>query len=119
MAVDESLVPVQLWLAFEAREWTRAAALLHDEFVGEWPLTNERFEGRDAFIEINRIYPGDWHITVERAVAQDETVVTQTRIVTGDVVDIAISFFDLNDGLIVKEVDWWATPYEPPSWRKP
>jgi hypothetical protein len=113
MPVDQNLVPVKLWLAFEARDWQAASALLHDDFVDEWPRTNERFIGRDRFIEVNRTYPGDWHITVERSVAAGDSVVTQTRVVIGKEVHYAISFFDLKDGLIVKEVDWWMIPDDP------
>jgi len=107
-----------LWLAFEARDWATASSLLHDDFVGEWPLTGERFTGRDPFIELNRNYPGDWHITVIRSVAQGDTVVTHTEVALDDVVHVALSFFDLKDGLIVKEVDWWPVPYDPPEWRR-
>lgn len=116
---DEKLpVPVQLWLAFEARDWDSAAALLHDDFVAEWPVSNERFVGRDKFIGMNRAYPGDWHITVERVVAQGDVVVTQVRVDIGSDNSYALSFFDLKDGLIVREVDWWPEPYDPPAWRK-
>jgi predicted SnoaL-like aldol condensation-catalyzing enzyme len=118
MTFDLDLAPVRFWLAFEARDWEGAAALLHDEFVAEWPLSNERFVGRDSFIEVNRAYPGDWHITILRVVAEGDSVVTHVRVVIGDEVDQAISFFDLKDGLILKEVDWWPLPYEPPAWRK-
>jgi predicted SnoaL-like aldol condensation-catalyzing enzyme len=118
MTNTESLAPVRLWRAFEARDWETAAALLHDDFVGEWPVSNERFVGRDAFIRLNREYPGDWHITIDRVVAQGDCVVTQVHVDVGDARAYALSFFDLKDGLIVKLVDWWPEPYDPPEWRK-
>jgi hypothetical protein len=120
MAVADrvQLAPVRLWHAFEARDWDGAAGLLHDDFVAEWPVSYERFVGRDAFIEVNRAYPGDGHITIERVIAQGDTVVTQVRVDIGDESSYALSFFDLKDGLIVKVVDWWPEPYDPPEWRK-
>jgi predicted SnoaL-like aldol condensation-catalyzing enzyme len=117
MTFDLDLAPVRLWHAFEGRDWEGAAALLHDEFVAEWPLSNERFVGRERFIEVNRTYPGDWHISILRVVAEGDSVVTHVCVVIGDEVDQAISFFDLKNGLIVKEVDWWPLPYDPPTWR--
>jgi predicted SnoaL-like aldol condensation-catalyzing enzyme len=116
MNFDLDLAPVRLWVAFEARDWEGAAALLHDEFGADWPLSSERFVGRERFIEVNRTYPGDWHIIL-RVVADGDSVVTHVRVVIGDDVDQAISFFDLKNGLIVKEVDWWPLPYDPPTWR--
>jgi SnoaL-like domain len=114
----EELAPVRLWHAFEARDWEGAAALLDDDFVAEWPVSNERFTGRDTFIGVNRAYPGDWQITVERVVAQGDTVVTQVRVDLDGESSYALSFFDLKKGLIVKAVDWWPEPYDPPEWRK-
>jgi predicted SnoaL-like aldol condensation-catalyzing enzyme len=118
MTDQEQLAPVRLWRAFEARDWEIAAALLHDDFVAESPVSNERFVGRDAFIRLNREYPGDWHITIDRVVAQGDTIVTQVHVDIGDERSNAISFFDLKDGLIIKAVDWWPEPYDPPEWRK-
>jgi hypothetical protein len=118
MSERSNLAPVQLWLAFEARDWDGAAALLHDDFVAEWPVSNERFAGRERFIGVNRAYPGDWHIAIDRVVAEGNAVVTQVHVDIGDERSHAISFFDMRDGLIVKVVDWWPEPYDPPAWRK-
>jgi hypothetical protein len=118
MSDSDKLAPVQLWRAFEARDWNAAAALLHDDFVAEWPVSNERFVGREAFIGVNRAYPGDWHITIERVVADGNVVVTQVRVDIEPDSYYALSFFDLKDGLIAKAVDWWPEPYDPPDWRK-
>jgi hypothetical protein len=117
MSGGEVPIPVQLWLAFEARDWEGAAALLHDDFVAEWPVSNERFVGRDNFIGMNRAYPGNWHITIERVVTQGDVVVTQVRVDLGAASSYALSFFDLKDGLIVKAVEWWPESYDPPDWR--
>ena len=118
MDEQDQLAPVRLWRAFQDRDWESAAALLHDDFVAEWPVSNERFLGRDAFIGMNRAYPGDWHITIERVIAQGDTVVTQVHVDIGDERSYSLSFFDLQDGLIIKEADWWPEPYDPPEWRK-
>jgi SnoaL-like domain len=117
MSEQRDLIPVKLWHALEARDWEGAAALLHEACVADWPTTNERFVGRDAFIAVNRAYPGDWHLSIERFVAEGDTVVTQVRAVTGDVVDVAISFFEVENDLIMRITDWWVMLYDAPAWR--
>lgn len=120
MPIDEHArqptAPERLWLAFEARDWEGAAALLYPDLIAEWPLTRERFRGRDAFIKVNRDYPEGWHITTQQVVNGGDRVATQARVVMGDAVDYALSFFEVRDGLITRITDWWpGGDYDPPA----
>jgi hypothetical protein len=42
------------------------AAVLDDDFVLEWPQTNERIRGAERFARMNREYPahGPWRFTI-------------------------------------------------------
>ena len=53
----------------ERRDWPGLAGLLTDDVVYEMPQTRERIRGKDAFLQFNVEYPGDWHMRVRRVVA--------------------------------------------------
>jgi hypothetical protein len=108
--------------SIQARDWDAARALLADECVTEWPHSRERFDGADAFIEVNRAYPEGWHITVLRVVADGDTAASEIRVDHDDDVYFAASFFEFGpDGLVTRLHELWVTsPYEEPAaWRAP
>ena len=107
----------QLWHSFDAFDFEAAGHLLSDDFVCEWPQSRERIRGRENFVAVNANYPGRWRITIERIVACGNTVVTDVSLVSGDETARAVSFFELRDGKIVKETDYWPEPYAAPESR--
>lgn len=101
----------------EARDWEGFAATLHPDVVYDVPQTGERVTGAAAYVAFNRGFPGDWHLTVRRVVA-DETggaVWTDAR-VGGDAMT-GLHFFTVTDGLVSRVDDFWPEPYEPPPGR--
>ena len=106
-----------LWRAINARDFNAAGDLLHDDFVCEWPQSRERIRGRANFIAVNRDYPGDWSITVRRIVAGGDQAATEVNIRIDGRTDVAVSFFELRDGKILRETDYWPEPYDAPAWR--
>ncbi len=55
---DAARIGRELWSAIGNGDWDAAAALLHDDFVQEWPQSGERIVGRDNALAINRNFPG-------------------------------------------------------------
>lgn len=120
MTVDakhRNLAPVRLMEAMNRREWETVREWLAPDVVFELALSRERIEGRDAYIEFNRGYPGDWMIAIDQVVAEGDTVVLRLTVTIGEQADIAIAFFELRDGLITRETDYWPEYYDPPAWR--
>jgi ketosteroid isomerase-like protein len=107
----------QLWQSIDAHDWEAAGALLHDDYVCEWPQSRERIRGRDNFVAVNKNYPGSWRIVIERIVASGNQVVSDVAIPIDGRIDRAISFFELRDGKIIRETDYWPEPYDAPAWR--
>ena len=50
------------WAALQARDWALARAQLAPDAVCRWWATGEGFEGADAVIHINAVYPEGWTI---------------------------------------------------------
>ncbi len=107
------------WAAIEARDWDTYGTLIADDLVCEWPQTRERVSGRAACIRFNAEFPGDWHLSVERAIGDESGGASRIRFVNGDAVETGITFFDFDDhGRVSRVLEFWPEPYEPPPGRE-
>jgi ketosteroid isomerase-like protein len=108
--------------SLEARDWDGWVATMQPDVVYEVPQTRERIRGRDRYLQFNREFPGDWHLSPAITVADDEHAVVVFRWRVGDaeeqVEQEAIVVFGFHDGLIATVTDFWPDPYEPPPGRE-
>jgi hypothetical protein len=116
---DHAATIHHFWETTEARDWAGLAEVLSPELVYEMEQTRERIRGRDAFLRFFAAYPGDWHLTVRRVVADDDGAATVMDFVVGEEQLTGISFFSFDaDGLISRIDDVWPEAYEPPPGRE-
>ena len=110
--MDERAVVERFWALMRGNDFAAVGVLLSDDFVLEWPGTNERFRGRERFAAVNTQYPacGPWTFDVHRIVAGDGEAVSDTTVSDGGVTATAISFFTIEDGLITRLVEHWPEP---------
>ncbi|WP_128381735.1 nuclear transport factor 2 family protein [Streptomyces cavernae] len=107
------------WLAAESRDWPAFEATLAKDVLYTLPQTRERIRGRDRYVQFNREYPGDWHVRIERIVAEPTQAVSWTHFAVGPEEMHAVSFFTADeDGRIASVTDFWPEPYEPPAGRE-
>jgi ketosteroid isomerase-like protein len=105
--------------SLERRDWETWSSLLHRDAVYEIPQTRERIRGRDRYLRFNQEFPGDWHLTLRVAIADEESGVAWfIWEVDGSEPADAVAFFTFSDGLITSVTDFWPEPYEPPSGRE-
>ena len=114
---DNRAVVERLWQLFDARDFEAAGELLHDDFVCEWPQSRERIRGRENCVAINQNYPGTWSIAIRRLIAEGDQVASEVVLTYAEQVVQAVSFFELRDGKIVRQVDYWPEPYPAPAGR--
>jgi limonene-1,2-epoxide hydrolase len=111
----------QFWQRLSVFDFAAAGDLLHDEYVCEWPQSCERIRGRANFVALNAAYPGRWVIVIQRIVACGDQVVTEVmltnQLAPGEAPAVAVSFFELHDGKIRYECDYWPEPYAAPADR--
>lgn len=90
--------------------------VLSQDFVLEWPQSNERIRGATNFALLNTEYParGPWVFTINRIVGGDGEAVSDVSVTDGVLRARAISFFTVDDGSITKIVEFWPEPYEAP-----
>jgi hypothetical protein len=110
-----------LFERMEARDWDGARATLADGFVCDYPHSQERFGPADAYIGMNRAYPGDWHITVDETVAEGSRVAARVRVGLGDHLYHCLAFADVEDGFVTRSVEFWLDDAgeAAPDWRAP
>ncbi|MCX4824716.1 nuclear transport factor 2 family protein [Streptomyces sp. NBC_01142] len=107
------------WTSAEARDWVTFESTLAEDVVYELPQTRERIRGKEAFLQFYREYPGDWHLRVERIVAEGGQVVTWIHAAVGLEEMYALTFFTGDEeGRITTITDFWPEAYEPPPGRE-
>jgi hypothetical protein len=112
--------PVEAWWdAVGCRDWGRAAAQLHPDVVLEWPATAERIRGREAVVQLQRIFPEGWEIEVRRIVRDGGSVAVEARVPHGDEVFFCAGFYEVADGLVTAAVEHWSdgAAGPAPAWR--
>jgi ketosteroid isomerase-like protein len=110
----------RFWATTEARDWEGLAEVLADDLVYEMEQTRERVRGRDAFLRFFGEFPGAWHLTVRRVIADEAgggvSILDST--IDGEAMT-GITFFTFgDDGRITRLEDVWPEAYEPPASRR-
>jgi SnoaL-like domain len=106
------------WAAAEARDWDAFGRLLADDVLYEAPMSRERVSGKAAYLRFNAEgFPGDWHLTVARIVADERTAASWIQMADAGETYPGVSFFDIADDQIVRITDFWPEAYEPPPSR--
>lgn len=119
MSLARALVEAY-WEAAEARDWDRFASILSADVVYESPQSRERVTGRDAYLRYNvEGFTDDWHLVLERVVAEDRAAVSWITVTRGDGErQTGVCFFELGaDDLIARLADFWPERYEVPGSR--
>ncbi|MEI7034237.1 nuclear transport factor 2 family protein [Streptomyces pratensis] len=112
------------WAAADVRDWSAFAETLADDVVYDLPQTRERIRGSERYVRFNQEYPGDWHVRVERIVADAEGRQAAARTeftAPGEEPEEmdAIHFFTFDErGRITGVTDFWPEAYEPPVGRE-
>jgi ketosteroid isomerase-like protein len=116
---DNRALVVRFIESLEGRDWGAWAGLLDEKVVYEIPQTHERITGRDRYLQFNQEYPGDWHLRLEVALADETNGVAWFRWELPGVEPAdGIAFFTFRDGLITSVTDFWPELYEPPPGRE-
>ena len=120
-------------------EMDRLAELRHTDWTSEWPQSGERIRGDGNMRGIVDHYPGGLpEVHTGRLVgSEDRWIMTPMysvlRVVgSGDSwwadgtikypdgsTWFYVAFFELRDGKVFRETEYFAAPFEAPDWRKP
>ena len=114
-------VVAQFWEAMASNDFGFAARWLHPDFEHFMPQTREYLKGREKFAVLNHAYPakGRWLFDVQSIVSDGPSAVSDVVVTDGTTTARAITFHTINDGLILRQKEYWPEDYPAPDWRKP
>lgn len=114
MSTSAVEVVEEFWRLMKSNDFRSVGSVLADEFVLEWPQSNERIRGRDNFAAMNEEYPahGRWEFSINRIVGSDREAVSDVSITDGVQKARAISFFTIRAGKISRLVEFWPETME-------
>ncbi len=108
------------WDAMGSNDFTYASTRLHPDFEYYMPQTREYLRGRSDFAALNDSYPaeGKWIFSVQSIVSDGQNAVSDVVITNGAMKARAVTFHTLQDGLIIRQKEYWPEDYPAPDWRK-
>jgi len=126
--------------AMETQDLEGLAAVLHDDYVEEYPQSGERIVGRDNLLAIVANYPGGeprsgkvdrvvgaedrWIVSPSyqpmRLVGEGDQYTAIAHVIYPDGSDWhVIQLIRLKDGRIYRITSYYAPAFEAPAWRAP
>jgi ketosteroid isomerase-like protein len=119
MKLNPTAVVEKFWHRMASNDFDSVADVLSEDFVLEWPQSNERIRGAANFAQMNREYPanGRWQFEIHRIVSNDHEAASDVSVSDGVQFARALSFFTVRAGQIVKIVEYWPEPYPAPPGR--
>ncbi len=120
MSSEVREVVKRFWAAMQSNDFVAASELLAPDYELHWPQSSEKIRGRANFVAVNENYPanGKWRFTVNKILAAGNEVVTDVSVTDGVVTARALTFSTVENGLIVKQLEYWPDPFEPLAWRR-
>ncbi|HFG1933558.1 TPA: nuclear transport factor 2 family protein [Vibrio cholerae] len=112
-------VVLSFWNAMKTNDFAKACEWLSLDFEGFWPQSGELILGRENFVAINAHYPanGHWLFDIHSVVCEGDSVVTDVSITDGVQKARAITFHTVENGLIIKQKEFWPDEMLPQAWR--
>lgn len=109
----------ELWGMMDSQEWDSLGRVLDPDLRVEYVHTGETF-GRDAYMALNRDYPGAWRTEIVELVADASHAAARVRVTDGSETHYVASFGTIEGGLITKLVEVWAeSGVDVPAARRP
>ena len=110
----------EFWRLMKTNDFRSVGSVLSDDFVLEWPQSNERIRGRDNYTAMNEQYPahGRWQFTINRIVGNESEAVSDVLVTDGVQKGRAITFFSIRDEKIAKMIEFWPEPFPARDDRK-
>ena len=113
-------IVTEFFRRMNTNDFQSAGLMLSDDYILEWPQSKERIRGRNNFVAMNKEYPANerWQFTIIRIVGNATEAVSDVTVTDGTQVARAITFTTVQQGKIVKQVEFWPDNYAAPENRK-
>ena len=104
-----------------AQDFDELHEIFTDDVAIEWPQSGEHFQGKEACVNIFVNYPGGSPriLGLNRLTGEGSVWVGEADILYPDGRKwMVVGIYELRDGKVAHEVDYFAEPFPVPEWRK-
>ena len=101
------------WAASDANDFTAEHDIYHADAVLFYPQSGERIRGRRNIQESRLDQPNQKHFTVQRVAGSGDLWITEFVLSYDGKPSYAVSIMEFQDGLVVRETQYFADPFEP------
>src|SRR4051794_16401571 len=105
------------WQASEDGNTELEHAIYAEDGILDYPQSGERFDGRGTIAAQRGGHPAARHFTVLRIVRSGELWVSECLITYDGRPTYSISIMEFADESVVHETQYFADPFEAPTWR--
>jgi len=116
--MDHQELVRQYWGDIHRQQWKRLVRYFDEQAAIRWHNTDEQFTVSE-FIRINKLYPGDWLIDIERLESAGDLVISVVRVYQKDsLVSVhTTSIFEFRGERIAALDEYWGNDEQAPKWR--
>jgi ketosteroid isomerase-like protein len=120
MGEQENRAVVQRMVELAARgDLDGIAENWHEDIVVEWPQSGERIQGKENAYQVLRNYPEGMPKPTNREIRAGGNLVVSES--TAEYPDGSVwywtNIFEIEDGKVIREVDYFSQAFEAPDWR--
>src|SRR5262245_25692449 len=105
------------WAASDANDFEAEHDIYREDAVLEYPQSGERIRGRQNIRESRRVQPNTKRFTVRRMVGSGDLWVTEFVLSYDGAPSYTVSVMEFRDGLVARETQYFAGPFEPGASR--
>jgi hypothetical protein len=118
MALEENHAAVkQHWRALATGDLEREHAIYHDGAELEYPQSGELFVGRANIRGAREAQPGPVQIETTRILGQGDLWISEIILTKDGRQTNVVSIMEFREGRVFHESQYFAEPFEAPSWR--
>jgi SnoaL-like domain len=107
----------QHWKASDRGETDTEHAIYAADAILDYPQSGERFRGRSKIQAQRGGHPAERHFTILRIRGGGDLWVSECVITYDGVPTYAVSVMEFADDLVTHETQYFADPFQAPSWR--
>ena len=107
----------QHWAASDRGDIDTEHAIYAADAILDYPQSGERFRGQSKIRAQRGGHPAERHFTVQRIRGGGDLWVSEVVITYDSVPTYAVSVMEFSGDLVTHETQYFADPFQPPSWR--
>jgi ketosteroid isomerase-like protein len=107
------------WAASDVDDFETEHSIYHEDAVLEYPQSGERIRGRSNIQITRTLQPSKKRFDVRRIVGSGDLWVTEYVLTYDGKPSHTVSIMEFDGDKVARETQYFADPFEAPSWRAP